>query len=160
MRFRLPSSVLPLVETGAWAAVACAMWLTTLSSVTLPELCFAVAASVPCGFLAYAGRRALDASWRFRPGWLVWSVPVAAALLAELVELWRISLGTPPRGRLDTIDLPDEEPALAAGREAAATLALCSTPGSIVADHDPQRRRLTVHRLLAAGPDLREVVRR
>jgi hypothetical protein len=158
MCHRLPA-VLPLVEMLAWAGVSCVVWLVTLSSVTLPELWFATGASIPCGVLAYAGRRALGASWRFRLRWLTWPAPVAATLLAEVAELWRIGL-RPRHGPLTAIDLPDEEPPLSDGREAAAILALCSTPGSIVADNDPRRHRLTVHRLLAAGPDLRSVVRR
>jgi multisubunit Na+/H+ antiporter MnhE subunit len=158
MRHPLPA-VLPLVEMLAWGGVSCVFWLVTLSSVTLPELCFAVGASIPCGVLAYAGRRALGASWRFRLRWLTWVLPVAVTLLAEVGVLWLIGV-RPRRGRLTTIDLPDEEPRLSDGREAAAVLALCSTPGTIVADNDPQEHRLTVHRLLAAGPDLRSVVRR
>jgi hypothetical protein len=147
-------------EIGAWAAVACVVWLVTLSSVTLPELCFAIAASIPCGVLARASRRSLGASWRFSPRWLAWPAPVTASLVAELVELWRSALGHPRPGRLTSVDLPDEEPPLAAGREAVAILALSSTPGRVVADSDPEQHRLTVHTLLSAGPDLTSVVKR
>lgn len=148
------------IEICVWMAVTCGVWLATLASVTLPELCFAVGASIPSAFLARAGRRALGASWRFRPSWLAWLVPVAATLVAEVVVLFRGELGDPGRGRLTVLDLPEEEHRFTAGREAAATLALCSTPGSVVADSDPEHHRLTVHSLLSAGPDLRAVVRR
>lgn len=149
-----------LLETSGWAVVACGVWLATLSGITLPELCFAVAASIPCGVLARAGRRALGASWRFDPEWLAWPLPVVDTLLAEVVVLWRIAVRRPRPGELSTVDLPAEEPGLARGRAATATLAFCSTPGSLVADTDPEQHRLTVHTLLAAGPDLRKVVRR
>jgi hypothetical protein len=149
-----------VVESTWWAAVSCGIWLTTLSGVTSPELCFAVGAGIPCGILACAGRRALGGSWRFRPRWLLWPVPVATTLVAETAALFGAAVRGPRPGRLTTIDLPAEPVELASGREAAATLALCSTPGSIVAHNDPEKHRLTVHRLVTAGPDLDEVVRR
>lgn len=148
------------VEISIWMATTCAVWLATLASVTLPELCFAIGASIPSAILARSGRRALGASWRLRSSWLVWLLPVAATLVAEVVVLFRRALGDPGRGHLTVLELPDEERRLAAGREAAATLALCSTPGSVVADSDPERHRLTVHSLVSAGPDLQVVVRR
>jgi hypothetical protein len=149
-----------VLETVAWSAVACAVWLATLSSITLPETCFAIAAAIPCGILARASRRALDASWSFRPQWLAWPALVLVTLVAEVVQLFGTEVVRPRSGRIATLDLPEEEPTLASGRTATATLALCSTPGSLVADNDPARHRLTVHTLLSAGPDLRSVVRR
>jgi multisubunit Na+/H+ antiporter MnhE subunit len=74
--------------------------------------------------------------------------------------LLRIAVRRPRSGEVGTVDLPAEESELAAGRAAASALAFCSTPGSLVADTDPEQQRLTVHTLLAAGPDLRKVVRR
>lgn len=147
-------------ETVGWTVVACGVWLVTLSSVTLPELCISIAASIPCGILARASRRSLDASWRFRPRWLLWIGPVLGALFAELVELLRLSATRPPEGSLVTVDLPDEPDDLAAGREALGTLALCATPGSMVADGDPEQRRLTLHVLVSAGPQVQEAIRR
>jgi hypothetical protein len=149
-----------VVETIGWAIVACAVWLATLSSVTLPEACIAAAVSIPCGVLASAGRRALDASWRFRPQWVLWIGPVIACLFAELVALFRSAAVSPHAGGLKTVELPEEPPELAAGREALGTLSLCATPGSLVADCDPRQRKLTVHVLVSAGPDVEEVVRR
>jgi hypothetical protein len=153
-------AVRALAEVSGWALVACAVWIVTLSGVTVPELCFAIAASIPCGILARAGRRALGGSWRFRPRWLSWPAAVVPTLLAEFVVLLHTSVRHPRRGRLTTIELPDEEPELAAGREATATLALCSTPGSVVAHCDPGRHLLTVHTFVSAGPDLESVVAR
>jgi len=149
-----------VVEIFVWTTITCGVWLATIASVTLPELSFAIGASIPSAILARAGRRALGASWRFRPSWLAWLLPVATTLVAEVVVLLRRAVGDPGRGRLTALDLPVEERRLAAGREAAAILALCSTPGSVVADSDPEHPRLTVHSLLSAGPDLRAVVRR
>lgn len=148
------------VETVWWAVVACAVWLATLSSVTLPELCIAIAASVPCGVLAAAGRRALGASWRFRPGWCLWVFPVIGSLFAELVQLFWMAATGPREGTLATVDLPDEPAETAAGREALGTLALCATPGSMVADCDPTQNQLTMHVLVSAGPRVEEVIRR
>ncbi|HEY3529384.1 MAG TPA: hypothetical protein VGK78_09555 [Nocardioides sp.] len=150
----------PLVETIGWAALCCCIWLATLSGVTKPEVYFAAGSALPCGILACAGRRALGASWRLHPGWALWVVPVFVTLLAETATLFVTAIRGPRPGRMTTIDLPDEPIPLADGREAVATLALCSTPGSVVADNDPDEHLLTVHRLLSAGPDLDEVVRR
>jgi multisubunit Na+/H+ antiporter MnhE subunit len=149
-----------LLETIGWAALCCGIWLATLSGVTEPEVFFAAGSAIPCGILASAGRRALGGSWHFRPRWVLWAIPVVATLVAEAATLFVTAARGPRPGRLTTIDLPDEPIELANGREAAATLALCSTPGSVVADHDPDEHVLTVHRLLSAGPDLESVVRR
>jgi multisubunit Na+/H+ antiporter MnhE subunit len=149
-----------LVETTGWVVVCCGIWLATLSSVTVPEVCFAVASSIPCGIVARAGRRSLDASWRFRASWMTWIAPVVATLVAETGELLRMSVGGPHTGRLTTIELPDEEHQLADGREALASLALCSTPGTIVVDNDPDTHRMTAHELVSRGPDLASVVGR
>jgi multisubunit Na+/H+ antiporter MnhE subunit len=149
-----------LAESACWAAVACAVWLATLSSVTVPELSIAIVLSVPCGLLARAGRRALDASWRFRLRWLAWPFPVAATLVVELGKLVHLAAFSPHSGTLTDVALPDEPPELAAGRAVAATFALCSTPGSLVVDTEVARRRLVVHALVSGGPDLQEVVQR
>jgi hypothetical protein len=149
-----------LAEIVAWAAVTLGIWLVTLSGLTLPETLFAAGASVPCGVGAWAGRRAMGASWRFRPAWVLWPVPVAVTAVIELGELFRTAVWRPHPGRLKTIELPAEERRLAAGREAAATLALSSTPGTLGAHHDPRENRLVVHELLSLGPDLDSVVAR
>ena len=149
-----------IVETTWWTAVACAVWLATLSTVTLPELCFAVAASVPCGILARASRRALGATWRFDPRWLLWAWPVICSILAEFPRLLVAATTHRRSGHLTEVDLPDEDAARAAGREGAAILAICSTPGDLVLDSDPGRRRLVLHVLVSGGPDVEEAVRR
>jgi hypothetical protein len=140
--------------------VATLVWIATLSSVTVPELGIAIALSIPCGILARLGRRALEASWRFRLRWLGWPVPVVASLVAELGKLFLLAASSPHDGELTEIPLPTEPRELARGRAAVATFALCSTPGSLVVDTDLDRNRLVVHELLSAGPDLAEVVQR
>jgi hypothetical protein len=102
----------------------------------------------------------LDASWRFRARWLLWAAPVAVTLIAETVELARVTVLGPRPGRLEPVELPSEPDELTRGRSAAATLALCSTPGSIVAHNEPEEHRLLVHSLVSAGPDLTSVVAR
>jgi multisubunit Na+/H+ antiporter MnhE subunit len=149
-----------VLETIGWTVVTGAVWLATLSTVTLPEVCFAVAAGLVSGAFAAAGRRSLGGSWRFRPRWVLWAPQVAASLVAEVVELARVTVRAAPHGRLHTLETPDECRERASGREALATLALCSTPGSVVVDSDPEERTLTVHTLVSKGPDLTSVVRR
>lgn len=150
----------PLAEIVGWSVVAFGVWVVTLSGLTLPEVCFAAACGLVSGVLAYAGRRALGASWSFRWSWLLWPVPVIGALVAELIGLLGVAGRGRSLGRLATIDLPAEDPSTARGREAVATLALCATPGSVVARGDPEAHQLTVHSLLSAGPDLTQVVGR
>ena len=152
-----PAAVL---ETLGWAVVTGAVWLVTLSSVSFPEICFAAAAGVVSGAVATAGRRSLGGSWRFRPRWAGWAPQVAASLGAELVELAEATVRKAPHGRLHTLRMPEEDREHASGREALATLALSSTPGSIVVDGDPEEHTLTVHTLVSRGPDLTAVVRR
>lgn len=149
-----------VLETIAWAVVGCAVWLATLSAVTRAELCLAVAAGLVSGAFAAAARRSLGGSWRFRPRWALWAPQVVAALLAEVVELARVTLHRTPHGRLRTHVMPEEDRELASAREALATLALCSTPGSIVVDSDPGERTITVHTLVSKGPEVTAVVRR
>jgi hypothetical protein len=48
------------VEAGGWSVASFALWLTTLSSVTVPEVVCAAAVAVACGILAPLMRRALD----------------------------------------------------------------------------------------------------
>jgi hypothetical protein len=149
-----------VAEAVGWSAVSCGIWLVTLSGVTLPELLFAIGSSIPCGVLAVVARRSMDASWRFRAGWLLWVAPVVATLAAETVALARATVLGPEPGSLEPVELPPEPDELTRGRSAAATLAFCSTPGSIVAHNDPEQHRLLVHSLLSAGPDLPSVVGR
>lgn len=153
-------SLSAFVEAVGWTVVACAVWLATLAGVTLPELLIAIAASIPCGILARAGRRALGGSWRFRPRWVLWLFPVIGSLFAELVDLFRMSATRPREGRLTSVGLPGEPAEVAAGREALGTLSLCATPGSLVAGYDPRDNELTVHVLVSAGPKVEEVIRR
>lgn len=153
-------SAMGFVEVVAWTAVACGVWLATLSSVTPAELCVAIVAGVPCGVLARSGRRALGASWRFRSRWVRWVLPVTGSLVAETVALVRRSAKGPGRGRLEAVALPAEPVEVASGREALGTLALCAAPGTVVADCDPDRHELTVHVLVSAGPRTQEAIGR
>lgn len=146
-----------MVETLWWAAVAVATWLATLSSVTLPELCFAVATAVPSGAAATATRRALHGSWRFRPRWLLLPLLVPIAVLAELPALGRVALRR-RAGGLRTLQLPPVPARLRHGRSAALTLAVSATPGSLVVHDDARGDRLVVHLLVSAGPRIEEVV--
>src|SRR4051812_31030127 len=127
-----PGSVL---ETIGWAVVAAAVWLATVAAVTLPEGCFAVAAGLVGGAFAPPPRRSLGGSWRVRPRWALWAPQVAATLGAEVGELARVTVRhAPPHGRLRTLEMPEEDREHASAREALATIALCSTPGSVVVD--------------------------
>lgn len=149
-----------VLETLGWASISAAVWLATLSSVTLPELCFALGAGVLCGALACAARRALGGSWRPSPRWILWLGPLALSILAETIDLLAMAIIRPRAGRLSTYHLPDEPLERLMAREALGTMAISATPGSVVADCDPADPRLTVHVLVSKGPSLPKVIRR
>lgn len=148
------------LETTGWTVVAVMVWLTTLSAATLPEVCFALGAGVLCGSAASAGRRALGGAWRFRLRWLLWIFPLTGSILAETADLCRAAVIGPRPGRMSEYELPDDPVEILMGREALGTLAMSATPGSVVADCDPERRRLVAHVLLSAGPRVEEAIRR
>jgi hypothetical protein len=145
-----------------WSELCLSFRVSTIEGGTVPPMCSCAAAGLACGVLAWAGRRALGASWRFRPSWALWPAPVAVTAVIELAGLAGLvrTAARSDTGRLRTIELPEEDPPLSAGREAAATLALCSTPGSQVAHLDPEEHTMIVHELLSLGPDLDSMVRR
>lgn len=126
-----------ITEATCWAVVAVGIWLATLSSVTLPETCFALGAGAVCGIAAWAARGALGGSWRVRMRWLWWLLPLSVSILVETGELVRMALTRPHGGRLAVYDFSDEPAERLIGREAVGTIALSATPGTVVADCDP-----------------------
>lgn len=142
--------------------MAVAVWVATLASVSLAELCFAIGLGLPCGIMARLGRHSLGSAWRLRAGWAGWVPAVGAALLAESAQiLLMLARRRPLPAGWQTVELPSGEPDLVArGRSAGAIVVLSATPGSVVADEDVHGRELRLHRLVSAGPDLTELVRR
>lgn len=134
-------------ETLLWWLVAAALWVVTLTQRTAAELAAAALCTFPCAVAARAARRANSGSWRFRPGWLCWAPTVTGELLTQTAQVWAYVLVPARRARsaIAPVTLPDEPAPVAAGRRAAATLALATTPGTVVLDTAAQT--VLVHRV-------------
>lgn len=155
---------LAVLEIAWWWAAAVAIWALTLSSVPGPELVAAAACGLPCALAARAGRKAIACSWRPRPRWAFWLLPLPAAVAADAARLLLFTLrrlaGQDIEGELKRVRLPEEPPDVAAARHAAAALVLSATPGTFVADSDLEEGTLVIHTLVSGWPWLERVIRR
>ncbi|OBH18354.1 Na+/H+ antiporter subunit E [Mycolicibacter sinensis] len=134
-------------ETLLWWLVAAALWVVTLTERTAAELAAAALCTFPCAVAARAARRANSGSWRFRRGWLRWLPTIAGELLTQTAQVWAYVLVPSRRSRstIGRVTLPDEPAPVAGARRAAATLALATTPGTVVLDSAAQT--VLVHRV-------------
>jgi multisubunit Na+/H+ antiporter MnhE subunit len=145
------------IEVTAWAAACVGIWLLTLSSVTVPDLCLAVPAGMLCGVLAAAGRRLAGGRWQPQLRWAVWLLTLPVAVIADTIGVWRAAARAAfdpgQRARERLLQLPGGEPDdVAATRRGIATLAFSASPGSYVLDFDPDRRELLIHTLADSAP--------
>lgn len=103
-------------------------------------------------------------SWRPRPGWAAWLLPLFTAVFLDAARLALLTLrqlrGWTADPELRQIRLPAESPDVAAARHAAAALVISATPGTFVVDSDPQEGTLVIHTLVGGWPQLEQVVRR
>jgi multisubunit Na+/H+ antiporter MnhE subunit len=157
--------VLGALEVVWWWGAAVGVWLITLSSVTTPDLVVAVGCGLPCGVAAWAGRRALGNRWRPRLRWLLWFFPLIVSIIADEVRVLRLAalrpVRTQPVGQWHGIQLPSgEPPAVGSARRALASFTVSATPGTFVADSDPEEDRLVIHSLVDGWPRLDRVVTR
>lgn len=155
----------PLAETLVWAALLVGVWVLTLNAVSAPEMGAAGFTALGCGAAATAGRAALGGRWRPAPGWARWlprlllAVPADAARVfgAALSQLGRHPGGE--RGRLRRVEMPvPGDRRRWAARQALATMAVSSTPGSYVVHVDDDRGELVVHALVEGAPSMVDVV--
>lgn len=155
-----------LLEGLLWEAACVGLWLLTLSSVNPAEVVVAVVAALPCAALAVAARRAVGGSWRPRPAWARWLLPLPVAVLADTVRVLGLAAGVLlgrriPDGEVRTVDLPRDRPAGTRRARAAAAAALVSAaPGTVVLDVEMRSGRMLVHALGAGRPAMEEVVAR
>ena len=153
------------VEICWWWAAAVAIWALTLSSVPPQELITSAICGLPCAVAAWAGRKALAGCWRPRLRWLRWLLPL---LVAVPVDAGRLLISTIRRlatreqlGGMQEYPMPvGEPPAVAAARHALAILTVSATPGTFVADSDPEEDKIVVHTLVGGRPQLEQVVRK
>lgn len=135
-------------EILMWWVFTDAVWLASLSSVTLSELAVAGVWTLPCAVLARAARHANGGNWRFRIRWVTWAALVARDVALQTVQAWRYVL-IPRRRRavMTVVPLPEEDERAAIGRRALSALSFATTPGTVVCDCDARLGRLLLHRL-------------
>lgn len=155
-----------VAEVVFWWVACGAVWLLTLSSVSLSEALIATGCALPCAVLAVVGRRAVEGSWPVRPGWLRWLLPLPAAIVADSARVLgraaAVLVGRRlPHGTERTVRLHRDP---VAGRwrtrQAVATVLVTATPGTVVLDVHEDSGDMRVHALGSGRPSMEEVVRR
>jgi multisubunit Na+/H+ antiporter MnhE subunit len=154
-----------VAEVLWWWSAAVAIWVLTLSSVPAQELITAAICGLPCALAARAGRKAVGGRWRPRPRWTAWLLPLVVAVPADAVRLLVLTvrrlITREVPGELQEIQMPaGEPPDVAAARHAIAVLTISATPGTFVADSDPEEDKIVIHTLVSGPPRLQEVVRK
>ncbi len=149
-----------VAEVVAWWAIAFSVWMISLSAAPLQEYLLAVACALPCAVAAFGARRAFEASWTLRPGWLKPMLALPAIILSDAAQvLLAVVRPGQPGGRFTTVrtgavdDVPE-----ARSRRAVATVLMSVTPGSYVLDADPDNGDLMVHALAHRGPGMQKLV--
>ncbi|MBN9110853.1 MAG: hypothetical protein J0I34_18985 [Pseudonocardia sp.] len=131
-----------VAETAIWWVLLAALWLLVAPTPSPPEIVLAAVAAVPCAVAATVTRRVLAAGWRVERRWWRRVAPLVVGAVRETAAL----LGRAPRAVVTRVDLDrGRDAATRAGREAAATIALSATPGSVVLDAGPDA--VTIHRV-------------
>jgi multisubunit Na+/H+ antiporter MnhE subunit len=151
------------LEALVWWAACLGVWLVSLSALSGGEILVATVASLGPAVLAVVVRETAGNTWSLRrvrpdrrlPGRLGAVALLPVVLVADTIQ----ALGSVParhQGRFRRVrvtdargDAPDNR-----GRRAVATLAVSVTPGSVVADIDPETGEALVHVLSEHGPDM------
>ena len=135
-------------EILLWWVFTDAVWLASVTTVTLSELAAATVCTLLCAVLASLARHANHGYWRFRLSWSAWVPIVARDVPVQAVQSWLYALIPRRRRAVFTIvSLPAEDERTTAGRCATSTLSLATTPGTVVYDSNPRLGRLLLHRL-------------
>lgn len=147
-------------ETLLWWLAIGAVWVVTLTTRTTQELLAGALCTLPCAAVARAARQANGGTWRLRLGWLRWVGAVAGELLVQPAQVWAYLLIPSRRAQsaVDSVTLPREPAAVAAARSTAATMALATTPGTVVLDAAAHSVR--VHRVGQRPGRLEKAVQR
>lgn len=150
------------LELALWWALMVGVWELTLSGTTLPDILAAVAAGFVAAIGAVAARRLIGGWWRPRARWTLWLPVIVLKAVTDTVRAFALAARHLVRRDVDTtcgeVPLrrgPEREVAI---HEALASLAITSTPGSVVYDADSDGNRLFRHELVNGSPDLEGVV--
>lgn len=150
------------VEVLAWWAVLLALWVTTLTTLTVWEVVVGAAVALPCAALARAVRVVLGCRWSIRLRWAAWLGPLIVVATTDTVELLAKTIrNTAPRSRFRTIRLPEHASAAErSGRHAVASAVLSGTPSTLVTDDHVDDGRIVLHQWGSGGERLVRAVRR
>ena len=151
-------------ELALWWALMVGVWELTLSGTTLPDIVAAVAAGLVSAAGAVAARRLVGGRWTPRLAWVRWLPAIGVSAVTDTARAFALAGRHLVRRDVDTssgeVPLrrgPEREVAI---HEALASLAITSTPGSVVYDQDSAGNRLFMHELVSGPPDLERVVGR
>ena len=133
------------IEAAVWWVVLFAAYLAIISTISITEIIIGTATAAAGAAAAVLTRRQLlaadnDERYRPRAGWARWPLRLPDQVAVGFVRLLR-----PRCGEFSEIRLPEDE--RAAARRAYAALALSVAPDTYVADVDPERNVLVVHRI-------------
>lgn len=153
-----------MLELALWWALMIGVWELTLSGATLPDVLAAVAAGFCSAVAAVATRRLIGGRWRPRARWAMWLPVVGAKAVADTARAFSLAARHGVHRDVDTScgEVPVRRGAErdVAIHQALASLAITSTPGSVVYDIDSDGNRLYKHELVSGPPDLEGVVGR
>lgn len=133
------------IEAAVWAVVLFAVYLAIISTISLTEIVVGAISGVVWGAAAVLTRRTLLASdndeiyWP-RAGWLRWLLRLPDQAVSGFVRLL-----VHPHGAFAEIRLPRDD--RSAARRGFGALALSVAPNTYVADVDPDRNTVIVHRI-------------
>jgi len=151
-----------VLELALWWALMIGVWDLTLAGAALPDILAAVAAGFVAAVGAVATRRLIGGQWRPRARWLAWLPVIATKAVSDAARAFGLAARHFARRDVDT---SCGEVPLRRGTErdvdihhALASLAITSTPGSVVYDADADGNRLFKHELVTGPPDLEGVV--
>jgi Na+/H+ ion antiporter subunit len=146
-----------VIEAVVWWAVLFAVYLAIISTVSLTEIVVGTAGGAAGAAAAVLTRRTLlaadnDERYLPRAAWLRWVARLPAQVVVGFVRVL-----ARPRGEFAEARLPADE--RSAARRGFSVLALSFAPDTYVADVDPERDTVILHRIGRPGPLEREVTR-
>jgi multisubunit Na+/H+ antiporter MnhE subunit len=151
-----------VLEIALWWALMVGVWELTLAGTTLPDISAAIGAGLLSGIGAYVARRLIGGSWAPDPRWLRWLPVIAVNAVADTVRAFALAARHVVRRDVDAtfgeVPLRRRSEWEADIHRGLATLAITSTPGSVIYDEDVDGSRLFKHELVSGPPDLEGVV--
>ncbi|MBF6277537.1 MULTISPECIES: Na+/H+ antiporter subunit E [Nocardia] len=150
-----------VAEAAAWWLICVLIWQATVTVAAWEELIAAAVPALPCAVAACAARRAVGGSWRPPARLPRWVARTALTVVRDGAgALALVARGRRPAGRFIELPLPATgSTAQRDGREAAATILLSATPGSLVVYSDPEHSRIRLHTLPLPESALQRAVR-